>query len=495
MDNNFEDRKDMDQSVSPESSAEDVQENSAPPSENTATEAEHVISYRPEDTQSQAPAPQYYNNLRRNEGNASQNSSTYPAYSAARRSEEGEISYSPVSSKPTQKKKNGGGALVAVLVIVGMFLSVGCGFLGAFIGNEMIVEDENGASVQDSEASSDSAGSVVIYKAADVETSAEGDTMGYAEVEGVAGNSVVAISTEYKNQGLWEYITEGAGSGVVLSEDGYIITNNHVVSRSDSSTTYADGITVRMKNGDEYNAEVIGGDPAADIAVLKVELEEGEKLTAAVFADSEKLAVGEEVVAIGNPLGELSGTVTNGIISALAREIKVEGVTMNLLQTNAAINPGNSGGGLFNMKGQLVGIVNAKSSGTGIEGLGFAIPANDALKTAEEIIENGGAVTKASVKIGITTYNVFTAADAQKYGFNALGVYIIEVEEGFNDDVLKSGDRIIAVDGQEISSGSDVVSIVQSSKAGDKLEFILYRKGKIVTVDVTCYSSDGNTGK
>lgn len=453
--------------------------------ESAATE--HEYSYGGEgDADRVGPAPRYFNNLSAS-GKTSQ-SETYPSYSAPKRASDGSISYTPAPSHTAKKQKKGvSGVVVALFVIVGMFLSVGCGMLGAFIGNEIVPAETVIERVEVTPEESDDA--VVVYKAAEVEGSVSGEAMTYSEVESIAGDSVVAISTEFKNQGLWEYITEGAGSGVVMSEDGYIITNNHVVCRSDSNTTYADRVTVTMKNGTEYDAEVIGGDPNADVAVLKVELGDGERLRAAIFADSNTLAVGEEVIAIGNPLGELSGTVTNGIISALAREISVEGVTMNLLQTNAAINPGNSGGGLFNMKGQLIGLVNAKSSGTGIEGLGFAIPANDALETAKSIIENGGAVKESTVKIGITTYNIQTASDAIKYGFNALGVYVVEVEAGYNDNALKVGDRIIAVNGKEITQGSDVAAIVKAASAGDVLEFIVYRDGRMVTADVVCYEA------
>ena len=142
------------------------------------------------------------------------------------------------------------------------------------------------------------------------------------------------------------------------------------------------------------------------------------------------------------------------------------------------------------MSGELIGVVNAKSSGTGIEGLGFAIPSNDALETATDIIENGGNVTKvANVKVGISVITISTLADAQQYGVNAFGVYVDKVEEGFNDDVLESGDRIIAVDGQEIATGDDVVQIVRDSEAGDVLEFIVYRNGRVKTVDVTVYEN------
>ena len=372
---------------------------------------------------------------------------------------------------------------------------MGFGMFGAYVADEYILDENSGELTGSGSVNTSAAGEVVIYRDPSVATSADASKMTYADVEAVTGDSVVAISTEYMNQGFWGYVTQGAGSGVVMSADGYIIMNNHVVARQDSSSLYADTIVVRLKNGDEYDATVIGGNAEADVAVIKVELPEGVTLTPAVFGDSDKLAVGEEVVAIGNPLGQLSGTVTNGIISALAREIEVEGVTMNLLQTNAAINPGNSGGGLFNMEGKLVGLVNAKSSGTGIEGLGFAIPANDALETAEKIIENGGSVSEPTVIIGISTYNIQTVSDARAFGVNALGVYIYSVEKGYNDDVLEYKDRIIAVDGQEISSGSDVADIVKSHEVGDVIEFTIYRDGRLKTVDVTCYSSEGTPDK
>ena len=447
-------------------------------------EAEHVISYRPEDT-SDAQKAQYFNNL-----NRSAQISETPGKRV------GNISYTPAPLKREKKKKKSSrGALIAVLVIAGMFLSMGFGMFGAYVADEYILDENSGELTGSGSVNTSAAGEVVIYRDPSVATSADASKMTYADVEAVTGDSVVAISTEYMNQGFWGYVTQGAGSGVVMSADGYIITNNHVVARQDSSSLYADTIVVRLKNGDEYDATVIGGNAEADVAVIKVELPEGVTLTPAVFGDSDKLAVGEEVVAIGNPLGQLSGTVTNGIISALAREIEVEGVTMNLLQTNAAINPGNSGGGLFNMEGKLVGLVNAKSSGTGIEGLGFAIPANDALATAEKIIENGGSITYPTVIIGISTYNIQTVSDARKFGVNALGVYIYSVEKGYNDDVLEYKDRIIAVDGQEISSGSDVADIVKSHEVGDVIEFTIYRDGRLKTVDVTCYSSEGTPDK
>lgn len=435
--------------------------------------SEHVISYRTGDAGVQNDATARNNEPRINGAyhmNAEQ----------LRRSASG-VTYTSADSSPVKKKKKSRAGLVALLVVVCMIASAGCGTLGAYLANEYLID--NTSSQVDTTP-------VVIHRDTTITTSAEDGTLSYTDIENAVGDSVVAITTEYMNQGFWGYVTQGAGSGVVMSADGYIITNNHVVARSDDSEQYADTIVVRMKNGEEYDAEVIGGSADADIAVIKADIPEDVELVPAVFGDSDALAVGEEVLAIGNPLGTLSGTLTNGIISALAREVEVEGVSMNLLQTNTAINPGNSGGGLFNMDGKLIGIVNAKSSGTEIEGIGFAIPANDALETAEKIIENGGSIKEPTVIVGITTYNIQTVSDARQFNVNALGVYIYSVEEGYNDDVLKYKDRIIAVEGTEITSGSDVSDIVKSHKAGDVLEFTIYRDGRMMNVDVKCFSSD-----
>lgn len=192
--------------------------------------------------------------------------------------------------------------------------------------------------------------------------------------------SVVEIKTEQmsRNRFYGNLVSEGAGSGVIISENGYIVTNYHVIENAQKAT-------VTLANGKEYEAEYIGGDKERDIAVLKID---ANGLVVATLGDSDKLAVGEDVFAIGNPLGELGGTVTEGIISSTSREVSVEGNTMDLLQTSAAINPGNSGGGLFNMNGELIGIVNAKSSGSDIEGLGFAIPVNTAIKIVEQLVDD-----------------------------------------------------------------------------------------------------------
>jgi serine protease Do len=183
-------------------------------------------------------------------------------------------------------------------------------------------------------------------------------------------------------------------------------------------------IEVTLNNGDVYAASLIATDSKTDLAVIKIETT---GLTAAILGDSDALVVGEDAIAIGNPLGELGGTVTNGIISALDREVTVEGQKMNLLQTNAAINPGNSGGGLFNAKGELIGIVSAKSSGTDIEGLGFAIPVNDVKEVVVQLIEKGYVAGRPA--LGVSVIDINSIQLAMQYGVSQYGVYIAEVLE------------------------------------------------------------------
>ena len=232
-------------------------------------------------------------------------------------------------------------------------------------------------------------------------------------------------------------------------------------------------------NGTKYAAKVIGSDPDSDLAVIKVE---AEGLTHAVFGDSSKLVVGEEVVSIGNPLGNLGGTVTNGIISALAREVTISGTQMTLLQTNAAVNPGNSGGGLFNMSGELVGVVNAKSSGSGIEGLGFAIPGNVAANVAEQLIEYG--YVRGRVSIGITYMDIKDSYTAMMYRVDAYGLYILESEQ---NDELKIGDRVTAFNGNVVTFSNDLKKYLKDCKVGDKVKLTVIRNGKYVDVEIECY--------
>ena len=233
-------------------------------------------------------------------------------------------------------------------------------------------------------------------------------------VAALTQNSVVEIRTESVTNSLFlrQFVTEGAGSGVIISEDGYIVTNNHVIQD-------ARAITVALHDGTTYEAQLIATDSKMDIGVIKIE---ASGLTPAILGDSDSLSVGEPVVAVGNPLGQLGGTVTDGIVSALDREIILNNERRNLLQTNAAINPGNSGGGLFNADGELVGIVVAKSSGEDVEGLGFAIPINDAKPIIEDLIAQG--YVGGRVSLGVTALDLTSPQLAAQYGYKTPGVYI-----------------------------------------------------------------------
>lgn len=267
--------------------------------------------------------------------------------------------------------------------------------------------------------------------------------------------------------------SSGSGSGIIFSEDGYILTNNHVVEGADT-------VIVKLATGAEYPAKIVGTDSITDLAVLKLD---GKSLPYAVFGDSDKLITGDLAVAIGNPLGEFSGTVTSGIISATDREITIDGEKMNLLQTDAAINPGNSGGALVNAYGEVIGVVNAKESALGIEGLGFAIPINDAKPVIEQLIKNGYVTGRPGMGV---SYIDITAATARFYRMEA-GLYINSVTAGESADTagIRSGDRIVSVDGITVTTAAEFKDILRKHAVGDKIKIILSRNGTSVTVTVT----------
>ena len=239
-----------------------------------------------------------------------------------------------------------------------------------------------------------------------------GSTLSVQEIVAKNENSVVAIVTESVSTDNWlgQYVTQGAGSGVIISEDGYIVTNNHVIED-------ASNIMVTLNDGTEASAKLVATDEQTDVAVIKIEKD---GLTPVSFGDSDKLTVGELAIAIGNPLGEFAGSATEGIISGLEREITIDNKTMKLIQTSASINPGNSGGGLFDQYGNLVGVVVAKSSGSEVEGLGFAIPSNTVKEVADSLIENGYVTGRPAA--GITIVDLTNAEDAMQNGVQLTGV-------------------------------------------------------------------------
>lgn len=302
------------------------------------------------------------------------------------------------------------------------------------------------------------------------------------EIIAMNENAVVEIRTESISYDMWmrNYVTEGAGSGVIVDTKGYIITNNHVIDGSSK-------ITVTLKNGKEYEATLVGTDASNDIAVLKIK---AKGLTAATYGDSDEISVGDLSVAIGNPLGELGGTASQGIISATDRQITVDNKELTLLQTDASINPGNSGGGLFNQYGQLIGIVVAKSSGSDVEGLGFAIPINTAAKAAKEIIENGGSTSSSNPIIGVQVVDIQDAETAMQYNVRLTGVYIQNVtSDEAKKAGFKQGDLIYYVGDTKIENADGLSAALAKHKAGDKVKVTVIRDNQTVQLEVKLQES------
>ena len=271
---------------------------------------------------------------------------------------------------------------------------------------------------------------------------ATGNEKSIEEIVAMNENAVVEIVTESVVTDSWlqSYVTQGAGSGVIVDSRGYIVTNNHVISGARS-------ITVTLKSGKQFSARVVGADANNDVAVIKIE---GSGFIAATYGNSGDLSVGDLAVAIGNPLGQLGGTVTTGIISALDRELTIDGKVLTLLQTDASINPGNSGGGLFDGEGNMIGLVVAKSGGSNVEGLGFAIPINIVAPLVKDMIENDNPEGRAL--IGINVINIESDEQAKTYGFDSTGVFITEVNSPEARKAgLEAGDRITVVGNQKIS--------------------------------------------
>ena len=408
-------------------------------------------------------------------------------------SENNRNSFENQTREAKKSRRNSGKSVRAAAAFCAacVILSGATGFGGSLLANSLNTASAVTAVEEADEARETPHGSLTVKPVAatqttlDIATSTSGEDMTYAEVAACVKDSVVEINTEYTVRNAWYQATSGgAGSGVIFSEDGYILTNAHVILDSNMQNP-ADTVTVRLTDGTEYPAEIRAYDTDEDIAVLKIE---AEGLHAARAGDSDKLVVGEELVIVGNPLGELGGSVSNGIVSATEREIQVGGVKMHLIQTNAAVNPGNSGGGMFNLRGELVGIVNAKSSGTGIEGIGFAIPVNEAISVADELMTKG--YVSGKPMIGVSLEDV-SASNSYGMFFSGMEtesqILVRALTDGMNDDVLEVGDRIIAVNGEEVSSSTDVKAAVSAASVGDTLTFTLYRDNKLMEVEVKVY--------
>ena len=365
-------------------------------------------------------------------------------------------------------KKNRMGLKVTALALC-------CALLGGAVGGGVVHFAENQPGQTSVNVSSRPATHVSV-------NTVDGKTaMTDAEVYAAGVNSVVSINvtgTSGTNFFGQPVRTASAGSGFVLTKDGYIVTNYHVV--KDGET-----VKVTMYNGDEYEAKYVGGDEDYDIAVIKVEAQD---LQAVTLGDSSSLNVGDHVLAIGNPLGELTFSMSGGMVSCVNRAINVDGTPFNMIQTDASINPGNSGGPLFNQYGEVVGIVSAKYSSTGnesVEGLGFAIPINDVFAMIQDIMTNGYVTNKPY--LGVTA-GTMTEQMAAQYRYDITsGVFIYSVEEDSAADQagLKMGDVITEVDDTAITSMEDLTVAKKQYSAGDTCTLTVYREGQETTVELT----------
>ena len=365
-------------------------------------------------------------------------------------------------------KKNRMGLKIAALALV-------CALLGGAVGGGVVWAVGNGGSGTEVNVSSRPATAVAI-KTVDGK-----NAMTDAEVYAAGVNSVVSINVTGTNGTNFfgqPVKTASAGSGFVLTKDGFIVTNYHVVKNADT-------VKVTMYNGDEYDAKYVGGDEDYDIAVIKVEAQDLQPVT---LGDSSTLNVGDHVLAIGNPLGELTFSMSGGMVSSVNRAINVSGTPFNMIQTDASINPGNSGGPMFNEYGEVVGIVSAKYSSTGneaVEGLGFAIPINDVFAMIQDIMTNGYITNKPY--LGITGGSM-TEQMAAQYRYDIKeGVFVYSVEEGkaAQKAGLQMGDVITKVDDHDIRTMEDLTAVKKQYAAGDTSTLTVYRGGQTITVELT----------
>ncbi|MBP3436299.1 MAG: trypsin-like peptidase domain-containing protein [Clostridia bacterium] len=363
------------------------------------------------------------------------------------------VEYGPVGAYYTDTKKSSGGKGIVALVIVACLLfSAIAGVGGLLIGKNMYGNTPSGNGTGGGNSVLGGASESVTINTLSKDTViADGS---FASVAEACAGSVVEIQTAPITGSITGVSIDGAaGSGVIIglgntTKFPYLVTNNHVIEGYTS-------ITVLSNTGEKYEAKVVGSDWMSDIAVLVIE-DSTTGLEPAVCGDSAKMVLGQEVVAIGNPLGSLGGSLTEGVISSVSRQISIESIPMTLLQTSAAINPGNSGGGLFDMNGCLIGIVNAKITGSAIDGIGFAIPVNTALEKVEQIIEQG--YVSGTPDLGFT----FASNDS-----NTIYSYRYNDEIAVESKKIKANDILYSIGGKTIKDYSDYKAAMASLKNPD----------------------------
>lgn len=399
----------------------------------------------------------------------------------------------PIPRNPRKRKK---GKRILAWTLCAVLLLGGAFGAGWFLNNRNAVPAQSDkATTDDTEAGDGSSDDGLQMSGRQPDDTAvpavsiTGTKLSFAEVYKANIDSCVSINTSgtatvgYNIFGqIIQSPIASAGSGFILTADGYIATNCHVIEDADS-------VQVTLNDGTSYAAEIIGSDADYDVAILKVDPGDKE-LKPVTVGVSSALCVGEEVSTIGNPLGQLTFSMARGIVSCLNREINLSGTAFNMIQIDACINPGNSGGPLFNSYGEVVGIVTAKTTsandGTAAEGLGFAIPIDDVLAMLKDIMENGKVTTRAYM--GVTPMD---AAQVANSGVRS-GAYIEIVEDGPADKAgLKTGDVITMVDTTTITSASDLHSTIggKEYKAGDTVSVTYIRDGKVHTTTVTLGST------
>ena len=378
---------------------------------------------------------------------------------------------------PVKKTPRRWGWRIAALIVACALASGLCGFGGVMLAKNV---DRNMTAIRESNRPSVK----VDIKKVDGHT-----LMTPTEVYASTVNSVVSINCSASSKNIFGQEVESAssGSGFVVTADGYIVTNQHVVSKASS-------ISVTLYNGDTYPATLVGGDSDYDVAVLKIN---ANSLTPVTMGNSADVNVGDSVLAIGNPLGELTFSMSQGIVSCCDRAINVDGTPFNMIQVDASINPGNSGGPLMNLYGEVVGIVSAKYSSysnTSVEGLGFAIPISDVRAIISDIMENGQVTDKAYLAITAGTMTKEMAAQYQ-IDINE-GVFVFSVNDGGAGDKagLKLGDVITKVDDKTITSLEDLSAAKKGHKAGDTVTLTVFRDGKYITTELTFDEQPETTG-
>lgn len=406
----------------------------------------------------------------------------------------GNTYYSAAHTSDPPKKNSKGKKTVAlaILIVVCMIMSsIGTAFMMSYLyekgvlfgGTQQNIPGDTDNTINNNEIQGGVKEPVTITKnpgnKVEVIQGNVGDkNMSVAQISALVADSVVEITTSSVEYDIFygQQIVSGAGSGVIIGKtEGddnlyYIVTNHHVIDG-------AENISVRLRDGSEYVGKLIGSDIISDIGI--VEITSDKKLTVAQLGNSDNLVVGEDIVVIGNPLGKLGGTVTDGIISALERKVNVEGLEMTLMQHNAAISPGNSGGGLFNTSGELVGIVNAKSNDSSAEGLGFAIPINYAYEIIDDILNFGYVTGRAALPFSVQEYSSSSM-------FGSTSTYMVVISKY---DEIKFNDVLYSINDTKVSSSNGLISILSGCKAGETVTVqvarLVGRETKLFSYDIT----------